>query len=252
MLEIRNDELQLVKVGDYDHSCTADGTVTHQRLDTLAYMAPEVIMCHSTNANFQTDIFALGVLYWGLLTNSDPSTAAPNAALLQIQRVNHNGKALIDIELLQDPWKSLVSSMVSIKAEDRPDIGEVLAVVRDIVSESRGIKVEIVPHTVKMELEDGTTLELVVPCYSKLSELKSLVKSQTGIPKREQLYLETDITSRFVDNNRALYSCSKSTSFYFFQSKTTPSNGEQTMIIANWLTGKFVRLTVKSSVSLSD
>ncbi|KAL0251248.1 hypothetical protein GEMRC1_000461 [Eukaryota sp. GEM-RC1] len=235
----------LISDGFSDQS-SADVNDVQQYLGNVAFMAPETIMGRCTKANFSTDIFALGVLCWSLLTNTDPSSAAPNDCLLQVQRVNHHGKALIDIEVLKHTWKPLIRSMISIDAADRLDITDILPIVRCFIKNKYPVE-----FPVKMILENGSSLEFAVVSGSKLSDLKALVKLQTGIPQCEQVFVDLYFPAVCVlEDNHVLKSCRRS--FRLFRCKPTPTNGKMTIFVKNWKTKKFVRLRMDTKASLVD
>ncbi|KAL0251444.1 hypothetical protein GEMRC1_000657 [Eukaryota sp. GEM-RC1] len=206
-------------------------------------------MDQCTKANFST----LGVLCWSLLTNTHPSSAAPNDCLLQVQRLNHHGKSLIDIEKLKHTWKSLVISMISINATERPDVTEVLRVIRGMAyyaQQCTKVK-EPVEFTINLFLEDESSLEFVIAADSKLADLKPLLESQTGIPLCEQVYVDACIFDvSVIDDNHAFKSSRRS--YNLFRCKHTPTNGIMTVFVMNWTTREFDCLTIDTKASVVD
>ncbi|KAL0239347.1 hypothetical protein GEMRC1_009455 [Eukaryota sp. GEM-RC1] len=135
LLQVRNHDIILAKLGDYDDSRASDATLTQSTLGTVAYMAPEVLLGKCLKASTEADIFSLGVLFWGVLTNKDPSKVVSISARLQADRITRQGSALIDLDLLSRKWKVLVRSMVSIEPKERPKIDTVLENVKRLLND---------------------------------------------------------------------------------------------------------------------
>ncbi|KAL0215732.1 hypothetical protein P9112_007916 [Eukaryota sp. TZLM1-RC] len=121
LLKIRANEVVGAKLGDFDDSRSQEATLTQTTLGTLAYMSPQVLSGQDLKANVASDVFSFGIILWGLFTNKDPSRMASNANQLQVQRINKGGAALIDLEFLSEPLKSLVETMVEVDATKRPN-----------------------------------------------------------------------------------------------------------------------------------
>ncbi|KAL0226069.1 hypothetical protein P9112_013393 [Eukaryota sp. TZLM1-RC] len=131
LLKLRGKAIVSAKLGDFDDSRACDVTLTQMMLGTVAYMAPEVLFGELRRASFEVDIFSLGVLFWGILANTDPSKVVTNPAQLQVSRISSHGAALINLDKLPTLWRPLIASMVSPKAENRPKIESVLQGVRN-------------------------------------------------------------------------------------------------------------------------
>ncbi|KAL0244170.1 hypothetical protein GEMRC1_008255 [Eukaryota sp. GEM-RC1] len=132
LLLVRNDTIALAKLGDYDDSRTSDVTLTQSTLGTVAYMAPEVLLGKCLKASTEADIFSLGVLFWGILTNKDPSKVVSISARLQVDRITRQGSALIDLSLLPEPWQPLIQAMVDVTHNNRPSIDDVMKTVQEM------------------------------------------------------------------------------------------------------------------------
>ncbi|KAL0208423.1 hypothetical protein P9112_011010 [Eukaryota sp. TZLM1-RC] len=130
MLKIRNGSITAAKIGDIDDSRSNNAVATQAVFGTVAYMAPEVLMGQCIRVSSPVDIFSLGVLFWAILTNNNPSYVVSSAQALQVERVKKQGEALIDLEQLPLQWKPLVYSMVAISPGSRPSAASVLAKVR--------------------------------------------------------------------------------------------------------------------------
>ncbi|KAL0226110.1 hypothetical protein P9112_013434 [Eukaryota sp. TZLM1-RC] len=131
LLKLRGQAIVSAKLGDFDDSRACDVTLTQMTLGTVAYMAPEVLFGELRKAHSEVDIFSLGVLFWGILANTDPSKVVTNPAQLQVSRISSHGAALINLDKLLTLWRPLIASMVSLKAENRPKIETVLQAVRN-------------------------------------------------------------------------------------------------------------------------
>ncbi|KAL0225995.1 hypothetical protein P9112_013319 [Eukaryota sp. TZLM1-RC] len=131
LLKLRGKAIVSAKLGDFDDSRACDVTLTQMMLGTVAYMAPEVLFGELRRAHSEVDIFSLGVLFWGILADTDPSKVVTNPAQLQVSRISSHGAALINLDKLPTLWRPLIASMVSLKAENRPKIESVLQGVRN-------------------------------------------------------------------------------------------------------------------------
>ncbi|KAL0215346.1 hypothetical protein P9112_007530 [Eukaryota sp. TZLM1-RC] len=102
-------------------------SLTQSTLGTIAYMAPEVLMGNSPKAHTKSDVFALGVVFWSIFSNKDPSKMCSHHAAMQVLRVKQEGAALIDLDNITYPSiRKLVKSMTSINSNTRPSIGQVV------------------------------------------------------------------------------------------------------------------------------
>ncbi|KAL0210217.1 hypothetical protein P9112_010301 [Eukaryota sp. TZLM1-RC] len=132
LLKLRGQAVVAAKLGYFYDSRASDVILTQADLGTVAYVAPELLLGDSPEASTKADIFSLGVLFWGVLANIDPSQVFSNPAHLQIGRISSQGVAFVDLDSLPNIWKPLIKVMVNPKDEDRPQIDEVVDKVRSL------------------------------------------------------------------------------------------------------------------------
>ncbi|KAL0246611.1 hypothetical protein GEMRC1_007823 [Eukaryota sp. GEM-RC1] len=187
------------KLTGFDGFRTHDFWFSPSSSGSIAYVAPEVLMGQCTKFSGKSDIHAFGVVLWSIFSDRDPTKIAPNVTQLQIQRLNHQGRAAIDLDflpdlgLLREPLISLISSMISKDPESRPSIEDVLSQLEtlndlprpeessvncDMVSNSDSLlhnKLKT-PVRVLSEENDGTTL-------SSIEEMMNTRKSSQPIQR---------------------------------------------------------------------
>ncbi|KAL0251291.1 hypothetical protein GEMRC1_000504 [Eukaryota sp. GEM-RC1] len=110
---------------------------------------------------------------------------------------------------------------------------------------------ELVEFTVNLCLENGSSLEFVVAPRSKLSDLKPLVESQTGIPQCEQVYVNQYFPAVCVADHQCLLKPWRN-SYSLFRYNPSPTNGKKTVFVINWTTRKFVCLKLDINACLVD
>ncbi|KAL0226900.1 hypothetical protein P9112_014224 [Eukaryota sp. TZLM1-RC] len=162
-LKIRGNQVIGAKLGDFDEVRSTEVTLTQPGLGTVAYVAPEVMSGKNMKANVASDVFSFGVLLWALFTNTDPSRVVDNVHQFNYKRVEKEGAALIDLELLKKPLKSMITSMVSLNETSRP-------LIREIAEQIQGIHREFNP------ISEGELISKVQKMQEDIVQQQSLIK----------------------------------------------------------------------------
>ncbi|KAL0215403.1 hypothetical protein P9112_007587 [Eukaryota sp. TZLM1-RC] len=126
MLKVRANEVTGAQLGDFDDARMQEVSLTQSTLGTIAYIAPEVLMGNSPKSHTKSDVFALGVFFWSIFSNKDPSKMCSHHAAMQVLRVKQEGAALIDLDISYPSIRKLVKSMTSLNSNTRPSIGQVV------------------------------------------------------------------------------------------------------------------------------
>ena len=94
---------------------TADGRKSDGRfVGKVDYAAPELINCEVRNQNFTTDIYAIGVLFYLLLTNSLPFSGN------RFDVMNAQLRKKVDVRGIESPkYRDIVRKAMAKKQEDR-------------------------------------------------------------------------------------------------------------------------------------
>jgi eukaryotic-like serine/threonine-protein kinase len=126
----------LVKLGDFGIARMPDASVTRTGLlqGTPAYMAPE--MLSGATASAATDLYALGVILYELLTAHRPHEAASLGALLKLIGTAPPPRLRTWLPEAPERLEALLTALLSPRPEQRPPDGDVLADELDALSGS--------------------------------------------------------------------------------------------------------------------
>jgi len=111
----------VVKVLDFGLAKLVDASLTrdHQRLGTVAYMAPEQLQGRAVDP--RTDLWALGVVWYEMLTGRRPFTGEGTAALVH-QILHEHPPPLRELRPdASDDTSRLIHSLLERVPEDRPE-----------------------------------------------------------------------------------------------------------------------------------
>lgn len=105
--EIKILDFGLARIVEGDVNTTTDATEVGQIKGTLAYMAPEQAQGRPEEIDIRTDVYALGVILYEMLTGQRPYSVA-DTALVEAIRV-----------ICEEPPRSLRQSMLGVRGLDR-------------------------------------------------------------------------------------------------------------------------------------
>lgn len=130
---------RLVKLGDFGIARMPDAAATRTGLlqGTPAYMAPEMLA--GATASAATDLYALGVILYELLTAHRPHEAASLGALLKAIGTAAPPRLRAWLPEAPEPLEVLLIRLLSPHAEQRPPDGDALAAELEALTGAEGL-----------------------------------------------------------------------------------------------------------------
>jgi len=178
------DEKPVVKVLDFGLAKRVRGarslTLEGQLLGTPLYMSPE--QCRGRDVDHRTDIYALGCIWYQMLTGRPPFDVESVAELV-MAHLTERPLPLFDVP---PSLNALVMNMLAKDPQQRPDLGEVRRTVQGLL----GMQTGAMP-AVQLEAFDETPIAIQVP-ERATRDCKPLTR-RTSRPSAEFEHLESDL-----------------------------------------------------------
>ncbi|CAB4399457.1 unnamed protein product [Rhizophagus irregularis] len=142
-----------IKIADFGCS-RLHGSVINKKekpYGVMRYMDPKILNDHSYDLTKKSDIYSLAVLLWQLTSCKLPFESETDDDVLKICIIN--GKREIPIKETNDEYVELYQKCWEFEPKDRPDISEIVSILKSINSEkNKTIKSE--ENEITKELEN--------------------------------------------------------------------------------------------------